>query len=311
MSLSTMEEILNEIDGASLLSKRCAAQPSYRKSIIARCEFLTLYYQTLSQEALEGFNRHLSHLKNDPNQYVKYDNELRFAQLLVKKGIPNRFLLEGNTPTPDIEAIVDGEVMNLEVYSNQEDELSNVIEHIEETIEDIPSGHIVRLDFPGLDSEGDFPSRLALINQVEAEILEALGNGIYRPIRREEYEVEFIQDLTYAGSTEFMCVRGMWNKTDWLLTKAKQILAEKAKQLESKPHTTLLWWNSDPRLFDFEKALPEALKISTIPYFSGILLVDKVLGFASFPTPAAGPSELILTHLREKLKASSGGEVSH
>ena len=306
-----MEEILNEIDGASLLSKRCAAQPSYRKSIVARYEFLALYYQNLSQKALDGFNKHLSHLKNDPNQYVKYDNELRFAQLLVKKGIPNRFLLEGNTPTPDIEAIVDGEVMNLEVYSNQEDELSNVIEYIEETIEDIPSGYIVRLDFPELDSEGDFPSRLALINRAQAEILEALRKGIYSRIRRKEYEVEFIQASAYAGNTEFMCIRGIWNKTDWLFTKAKQIIAEKAKQLESKPYTTLLWWNSDPRLFDFKKALPEALEISTIPNFSGILLVDKILRFTSFATPAAGPSELILTHLREKLKASSGGEVSH
>lgn len=311
MSLSAMEKILNEIDDASLLSKRCAAQPSYRKSIITRCQSLTLYYQKLSQNALEGFNRHLSHLKNDPNQYVKYDNELRFAQLLIRKGIANRFLLEGNTPTPDIEAIIDGEVMNLEVYSNQEDELSNVIEHIEETIESIPSGHIVRLNFPGLDSEGDFPSRLALINQAEAKILEALEKGVYLPICREEYEVTFIQDSAYAGSTEFMCVRGIWNKTDWLLTKAKQIIAEKAKQLESKPYTTLLWWNSDPRLFDFQIALPEALKISTIPNFSGILLIDKVLGFASFPTPAAGSSEPILTHLREKLKAPSGGDVSH
>lgn len=301
MNKLSISDILNEIPSSSKLAKHCLSQPSFQIQLINRVKLLLAYYRSQSKEAIASFFDHLRHFKDDPDQYLAYDTELRFAELLFRKQIKHRFLSEGEGPSPDIEVDHIGKVLYCEIASIQGDGILNAVMDVEERVSKIFSGQGISLIIPSLDQRDMYEHNLQLINEAGRAIEDSLTQKNYSPIRREEYEVEFTH-LDNDSPSELSFVRTAWEKTDWIKEKLYETLDKKRNQLESKPNTILVWWNHDKRTMDFAKAIPKTLTKDLVPKFAGVLLVDKILGIVPFPNPNIHNSSEVLSVIERAIK---------
>ena len=297
----SISNILNEIPSNSKLAKHCISQPSFQIELINRVESLSAYYRSQSEEAISSFFDHLRHFKDDPDQYLAYDTELRFAEMLLRRQIKHCFLSESKDVNPDIEVIHNGKVLYCEIASIQGDGILNAVMDVEEQISKIPSGQVISLCIPSLDQEDMYEHNLQLINEAGRVIEDSLTQKNYLPIRREEFEVEFTH-IDNSSPSELSLPRTVWEKTDWINEKLYKTLIKKCNQLESKPNTILVWWNHDPRMMDFAKAIHKALTKDRVPKFAGVLLVDRFLDIVSFPNPNIHNSSEILLVIERAIK---------
>ncbi len=301
MDKLTIYNILNKISSNSKLAKHCISQPGFQIELIKRVESLSAYYRSQSEEAIDSFFDHLRHFKDDPDQYLAYDTELRFTELLLRKQIKHHFLSESKAVNPDIEVIHNGMVLYCEIASIQGDGILDAVMAVEERVSKIPSGQLISLSIPSLDHRDMYEYNLKIINEAGGAIEDSLIQKNYSPIKREEFEVEFTpSDIGYPSEIHF--VRTAWGKTDWIKDKLYNTLIEKCKQLESEPNTILVWWNHDPRTMDFAKAIPKALTKNRVPRFAGVLLVDRFLGIVSFPNPNIHNSSEVLSVIERAIK---------
>lgn len=301
MDKLSISDILNEIPSNSKLAKHCLSQPSFQIQLINREKSLSTYYQSQSEETIASFFDHLHHFKDDPDQYLAYDTELRFAELLLRSQIKHHFLSEGEGTSPDIEVDHIGKVIYCEVASIQGDGILNAVMNVEERISKISYGQVISLSIPSLDQGDMYEHNLQLINEAGRAIEDSLTQKNFPSIRREEYEVEFTH-IDNDSPSEISFVRTVWEKTDWIKEKLYKTLIEKCNQLESKPNTILVWWNHDPRTMDFAKAIPKALTKDRVPKFAGVLLVDRFLGIMPFPNPNIHNSSEVLSVIERAIK---------
>jgi hypothetical protein len=185
---------------------------------------------------------------------------------------------------PDIRVSSDNITFTCEVTSLPEDDIWNAVMFLKKRLSSIPSGQIISLSISSLDQPGKFDSNLKLIALIEALLLSALANKDYSAIKTDSFDVQF-SEMPNPARSELVFVRTDWEKTPWLQKKLGNIFNDKHSQLESCGDTVLVLCNYDPRMMDFEDAIPAALSEPSTPCIVGVLLIDPFLGVAFYSNP--------------------------